>query len=316
MAKPRVSEETLRDGAKSPVADPITDRNLIISALGLSGILITLYCVASFFPASFLWGVNHLAYLDPVARVLLLIVGVALVIPFCSTRYVTLAENLYGFVLSRRVIYGVISLGIGAGCAICFYQWRISTDMYGDTRTLLRLLSSRIYTLSDLINPRETEPLTRMVHQTLANLLQTDIKSTFEIVSSVCGGILISASLLFLRGIKAPPRWKTLIIAVIVTTGANQLFFGHVEDYALVYLCGILFLMTAWSWFEGKNVFPLLIGLFIVGVRLHVEMILLLPALIFGILSRAKGASLHAGSLLRGRSIALAVAFTLVCAAL
>jgi len=316
MARPRLGEESLRDGTKTPVADPIADRNLIISALGLSGILISLYCVASFFPASFLWGVNHLAYLDPVMRALLLIVGVVLMIPFCSTRYVSWAENLYGFVLSRSFLHAVISLGIGAGCAFCFYHWRISTDMYGDTRTLLRLLSSRVYTLSDLLNPRETDPLTRLVHQTIANLLQTDLKSTFEIVSSVCGGVLISASLFFLRALKASPRWKILILALIVTTGANRLFFGHVEDYTLVYLCAMLFLMTAWLWFEGKNVFPLLIGLFIVGVRLHVEMVLLLPALVYGILSNAKGGSLRAGPLLRGRSIALAVAVTLVFAAL
>src|SRR6267143_2022159 len=315
MAKPRVSEETFRDGAKSAVADMTADRKLIISALGLSGILISLYGIASFFPASFLWGVNHLAYLAPGARALLLIVGVLLMIPFCSTRYVSWAENLYGFVLSRSVLYAVISLGIGAGFAFCFYHWRISTDMYGDTRALLRMLSSRVYTLSDLLNPRETEPLTRMVHQTLANLLQTDIKSTFEIVSSVCGGVLISASLFFLHALKASPRWKILVLALIVTTGANQLFFGHVEDYTLVYLCAMLFFMTAWLWFEGKNVFPLLIGLFIVGVRLHVEMVLLLPALVYGILSQAKGGSLRAGSMLRGRSIVLAVAATLVFAA-
>jgi hypothetical protein len=72
--------------------------------------------------------------------------------------------------------------------------------------------------------------------------------------------------------------WKVAVFLMGLTTGANQLFFGHVEDYTLVYLAMYVVLGLVWLSFEGRNVSGLLTAAFIVGIMLHAEMVLYLPA--------------------------------------
>ena len=243
---------------------------------------ILLYGIASLLPDSFLWGVNHLAFLKPRESFIVLATASLLGLFFILFDY----KKIFGFFewflpLNKTKLIPVLFGLLGAAI---FYYFRINTDMYGDTRTLLSLLAGEPYSIADIFNFQDKEPLTRFIHQHLARFLDLDQKLVFQLVSASCGGIYFALLLIFIRNIKAPGVWKFLIVAIGLACGVNQLFFGHVEDYTLAYLAIVVFMMFGWLLFDGKKVIWCLVITFLIGTRLHIEMILLLPALAYGIL--------------------------------
>jgi tetratricopeptide (TPR) repeat protein len=252
-----------------------------ITVLVYFGIVVTIYGVSSFFPDSFLWGVNHLAFFQPMERLIFFLFIIITGLPFISKRYLkVIVEQSQFHVLAKKKFYAIVFI-LGVIIAYTCYQFRITTDMYGDTRMLVGYLSWKKYTLLDVLNLDNREPLTQMFHQLIASILHIDIKSAFEIVSSVCGGFFIAVVLIFVRGLDGSKLWKLFIFILLITSGTNQLFFGHVEDYTIIYLTIVLFLMLGWMLFTGKKTLTLMLITFVIGSRIHLEMLLLLPALIF-----------------------------------
>lgn len=298
------------------IDDPKHSRNFKKTAILLSSFVISLYIFSSFFPASFLWGINNLTYLDPAYRIALLVISLLLLLPAFLTKYTVWMESVLLLLFSKKFIFSLFYIIIGILCGYGFYHFRISTDMYGDSRTLLTILSKTVYGISDLFNLNDYEPLTRMVNQRVARLLQIDQKLAYQIVSSACGGIFISTILFFVRSLKESALWKTLIIILFVTSGANLLFFGHVEDYTLPYICTFLYLITGWLYFDGKKTLPVLFILFLIGIRLHFQMLLFLPSLIYICLHNLSNRFPAIHPFLKPKKIVLFVLITLVLAAI
>jgi len=259
-------------------------RHLRYSTLTLFIGICLLYVISSFYPDSFLWGVNHLAFFEDETKILILLAALLLGLPFSSFWYLRTIKILDNLKKLDKFHLSVLLLIIGVVSAGIFYHFRIGTDMYGDTRTLLSLIASKQYTFSDIFSFADKEPLTRLIHQQIAQVFGLDQKFVFQLMSSICGGIYVIALLLFVRKIQGAVLWKFLIIIISLTAGVNQLFFGHVEDYTLVYLAIIIFLMLAWFIFEGKKVLAWMLIIFLIGVRLHIEMALMLPAFLYVIL--------------------------------
>jgi tetratricopeptide (TPR) repeat protein len=249
-------------------------------------LFLLVYVAGSIYSETFLWGVHQLAFFGIEARLALLLLSLGLALPQFSTLYVGKLESLIprervraGFLLPLLLVCG----GIGT---LFFFQYRISTDMYGDSRTLLTLLLNRQFTIGDLFGFNLTddavrEPLTRLIHQSIARIFALDQKLVFQIVSSLCGGIFLvffPYAVLTLRGSAA---WKLFFLVAGLSAGANQLFFGHVEDYTLVYLLLLVCMILAWKVFDGQRSLPLLVVLFLVGTRLHMGVVLLIPALLY-----------------------------------
>ena len=230
-----------------------------------------------------LWGVNHLAFFSISERILLLLLAVFLVVPFFRSLYTRVCENAFERCERSAAVRLLFSFSLGVAAALLCFYFRISTDMYGDTRTLLQFLADYRYTVLNLFDPRDTEPLTRIIHQLIAGWSGIDHKLTFQILSALSGGMMIFVLFFWVVSLDVSNTWKLFMFLAISTTGANQLFFGHVEDYTLAYLCLLFFLLTAWRLFDGKKVLGLMAVLLIVGVRLHVVFALILPSFLFAV---------------------------------
>jgi tetratricopeptide (TPR) repeat protein len=74
-------------------------------------------------------------------------------------------------------------------------------------------------------------------------------------------------------------RW--LILLILFTMGANQLFFGYVESYTLVYVAILLFIFLSLFYLEGKSRILLPILAFFLAASLHLLALVLLPALLY-----------------------------------
>lgn len=281
-----------------------------------------LYGYPALFPTQGLWGADLLRYFPLPLRIVLLLACGAAALPPLANYYVRIMERgVRAMFRSRRTrIIAAIALGVTA-VTVC-WQWKIISGMYGDSRSLLKGLAGREYSFTDLFSPGDFEPLTRMIHQTLASSFGIDLKTTYEMVSAGCGGFFILLVMYFVNefddrsgGKNASiSRWQLLAMGTLGLAGANALFFGHVEDYTLVYLCITGFLMAGWLLFRGKQTLPGMIILFLIGTRLHIAMILLAPALLYAILKSRRNASGSLRTMLRPRSVLIGVAATMLLA--
>ncbi len=269
----------------SPPPDAFGE-SLARAIMMLYGLFLILYIWGSLVPESSLWGVHQLAFLGTGSRFALVILSGALVVPVISSLCVPRLEHLVDLGAQKRRAALPLLVAAGAAAGLLCYSFRISTDMYGDSRTLLTLLAGRTFTVGDLFrfdiaDNDLREPLTRLIHQSIAHASGLDQKLVFQIVSSMCGGLFVVGFSRWALSVKGTSAWKSFLLVAGLTCGANQLFFGHVEDYTLVYLAIVGFLLLAWKFFEGFNSIPLMALLLVIGFLLHTAMALFLPALLY-----------------------------------
>jgi tetratricopeptide (TPR) repeat protein len=261
--------------------DFVTEKHFLTIALGLYVSYLIVSVIASFLPESFLWGIHHLAFFDISTRSVLVALAIIVAFPPVSKTIVVFIEKAWARLRPIRILMPFLILFVGIGGTLVFYRFRIITDMYGDSRTLLSSLTGRLYGVADIFRLDESEPLSRLLHQVISQYFRIDLKTTFQLVSSICGGLFLISVCLFVKNIHASIPIKFLVTLFLVTCGTNQIFFGHVEDYTVVYLAIILFLMLGWNCFEGKRTFGLMAIILLIGIRLHMEMILFLPAFLY-----------------------------------
>ena len=277
---------------------------------------VMLYVVASFLPDSPLWGLNQLAFFPGAERIGILLLALILLIPPVSSFYLVAAENLLERVERTQMLRSIVTILLGTASMLIFFRLKIVTDIYGDTRTLLSWLSEYHYSLVDLLDPKATEPLTRMIHQSVADWFHLDLKFTFQVVGVLAGGIAVMTYLLAVQYVRGPAPWKLFVLLVGLTAGVNQLYFGHVEDYTLVHLWSLFFLIVLWISFEGKNVVLLMVASLVVGARLHVEAVFYMPTCIYAILHASKGTSSHVQRWIEPRAVGVFVGITVLAGTL
>lgn len=316
----RIPVSDLQESAQTSDAERPAGRLLVAATLALSSIIFALTVVGANLPTSFLWGMNHLAFLSPVARYAFLVCSLLLTAAFMRTPIARAFESVLLFLAEHRLVRIVTLIAAGAGSAMLFYHFRISTDMYGDSRTLLTLLGGKTYTVADVFRLDITdasdvnyrEPLTRYIHQVLSRLTHVELKEMFQIVSSVCGGLFIVTWLSFILSAGVGRNRKDLFLILGLTCGANQLFFGHVEDYTLVYLFIVFFLVLGWRVFDTrKGILPAMLAIFIIGTRLHSAMLFFIPAIIYACCYRLQERYGFLKWLVQPRMVLFAVALTL-----
>ncbi len=233
------------------------------------------------FPDSGLWGVHMLAFLPLPLRFGFLLVSLLLSVPLFSRFYVPKISGWLfppGTMTSGRFVM-IVLCGVTAG--VLFYLWRISIDMYGDAKSLLLILAGKKFTLMDILRFDDFEPLTRYLHQKISALTGLDQKLVYQIASSACGAAFVIAFLWFVMSTEGSPVWRFFVFVTGAICAPTQMFFGYVEDYTLVYLALVLFSILAWKYFEGKNTLPWIALVFLVGLKLHIQMVLCTPALVY-----------------------------------
>ncbi len=232
-------------------------------------------------PRSFLWGVHALAFLPVPVSVVFVVLALFLAFPPVSRLYMQWLERLpagWARRPSRRAAVCII-LGVLAG--IIFFSARNVMNMYGDEKTLLNVLAGKSYSIGSIVHLEDYAPLTRLIHQQVALLTGLDQRTAIALTSSAAGGIFAGLLLWFATSLDGPRAWKIFLLIIGLGSGATQLFFGYVEDYTLVYGCMAVFLMLGWKFLDGGRVLGWLVIAYVVGLFLHIEMILLTPALMY-----------------------------------
>jgi uncharacterized protein HemY len=270
--------------------------------------LVLVHAVASFFPKERLWGLNLLHYVPPFFRWLL--IGFALLSLFPSLN--RLASDLLARLFARTADglkkvnkywkYGLISLA----SFIPFWIFKIKTYLLGDGNL-------RVAEILDGWKFSATEPLDFYLHAQLSRFLKLHPFTTYAILSCLAGAAFIFLILLLSDLIGKERGEKLLVFSVLATMGANQLFFGYVESYTLMYAAFGGFILFSLYYLKGKCGFLWPGLIFVLSVSLHFSAIFLLPSLLYlTVVRRARASDTGSKSFASANVIRMALILLIV----
>ncbi len=239
-------------------------------------VLVLVRATASFFPKERLWGLNLLGYVPPFFRWLLIGFGLLILIPAVNRYAADRLAKMFALIekglkkISKYYKYALV----GLASFIPFWIFKIKTYLLGDGNL-------RVAEILDGWRFSATEPLDFYLHAQLSRLLRLNPFTTYAILSCLAGAVFVFLILLLSDLIAEGKAGKLLVFSVLATMGANQLFFGYVESYTLMYAAFGAFILFSLYYLKGKCGF-LWPGLtFVLSVSLHFSAILLLPSLLY-----------------------------------
>ncbi len=192
--------------------------------------IIIIHLIASFFPHLRLWGINQLHYFSPEFRLALCAIGLFILIPAVNRSLAKLLIRTSAWLgerfnkRNRYLKYSLVSL-LGL---VVFWFLKAQTPLLGDG--YLRAGEIRI---GKLISA--AEPLDSLLHLLVSKSLGLDAYTTYSVLSCFAGGLFVFLILLLCDCLGRDSREKLFIFLILITMGANQLFFGYIESYTLMY---------------------------------------------------------------------------------
>lgn len=200
--------------------------------------------LGAFLSAGWSWGFDHLQRAPAEWRVIVLALLPLGLFPSVRDAIVRGAEWT-GEGLRRRPLGA--PLMIGGAAALLYAAFPIATRVYGDSLVFIRYQTpdSLADALRHLAHPgvRFRGSAVLAVHELLARSTGLGLAETYRVVGALCGGAFVFALARLAGRLPGIADWKRAAILWIgVADGANQLFFGHVETYALPRLFTALFL--------------------------------------------------------------------------
>jgi tetratricopeptide (TPR) repeat protein len=240
-------------------------------------LLILIHLIASYFPKERLWGLNLLYFLPPLWKWILVIAAILILMPQVNKAVGGFWNSFHSFKKSkvksrwRYLRYILFSLAGG----VVFWIFRVKTYLLGDS-----FLRARAINLGGVFS-NFTEPLDFYLHMKISLLLGWDAFRTYAFLSVLAGVIFLFLCQLFadIFGKDNKERW--FIILIILTLGSNQLFFGYVESYTLVYVAIFLFIFLSFRYLENKSAILLPVLAFFLALSLHLLSLVLLPSLLY-----------------------------------
>jgi tetratricopeptide (TPR) repeat protein len=255
----------------------------------LCGLLILACFISSFFPKSRLWGINHLAYFPLWVRLLFTILGLSILIPWFNSKVYNLFDKALSFfqrIIERKKVLGYTVLSL----VFMLFFWLLKTRTYflGDSYSMILQLESEKYMRTGF------EFLENLVHlygfKFLRLFFIISAGSTYIILSILAGGVFIFILFFFTRAFSEDRFDRFFIFAILLFSGAAQLFLGYAEQYTLTYVSIFAYLYFSLKYLQGKVRICLPILFCVLSTGFHLSSAYLLPSLFFlFILKKKKG---------------------------
>ena len=228
----------------------------------IAAIFLGLHVLPLIWPSIPLWGVDFLLYMSRPIQGLFILLAVLLFIPGLRLR-IRSWMNALPFALwgqgSRVWITRTLAITLALAAFVVLHSAR---HFLGDGYLLLQKLGA------DTFQDQSRAPLTfafiRALHHAGRVLWETP-ENTYRIYSYASGVLYVLLSFPVASALGKNKQEVSVVLAVLLTTGYMQLFFGYVENYAL-YMPGLLLY--------------LLLGVHTQKSRLH----LYAPAIVLGVL--------------------------------
>jgi hypothetical protein len=257
-----------------------------------------LFLAGSFFPEARIWGINIGAFTPPVLTYSVLLILALFPWLLRLAPGATAAKSSSANADSQSRTFGLVVSGIIVGYAVMFFLLRAQTHFLGDGYLLLASLASD----QPLVKGRDFGTMTCLIG--LKSLLggegQAAALHAYQVLSILAGVLLLVATAVTSRLLYDDPMRRLFLILGVGSGGYMLLFFGYVENYALLALsiglfCLMELLIGNRRFHRAWILLPLALAIFAHAVGLT-----LLPAALYLLILR-RGKKLSG----RARNIAI-----------
>ena len=261
-----------------PHADHVTWDKI---AAAISLILPFFLWLASFFPKSRFWGINHWAYYPFWLRTAVIASALVIFIPRVQQKLATFLKppliRFFDIFTESRKVLGYLSIAIIS--LLIFYFFRTNTHFLGDGYQILD--SIRTGTLT----PNWSQPLSIWIslrlYRLLFPVLNLDGASVYALTSFAAGIIFVifAARLAILLGRNPSTRW--FIFLILILMGTSQLFFGYAEHYPLLSSGIMIYLYYSLKYLFGETKVFVPAMIFLILLPIHFSSLYLFPSLLY-----------------------------------
>lgn len=261
---------------------------IVLTALAATFLLVA---IAAFLPQARLWGINHLAYYPVPLRLVLLLLMALSFVPWMARWLARGSMRTVEFVRERRRLR-VLALIIGPLLSLAvFWSFQSSTRVLGDGQVIANNLevpyrgdstmvvpTLKAIALQDRIAPGATM-LFYLAGVARLRTVGGEPVEAQQMVSCVLGGLLVLLILAVIVRGPGPPLVALWLLVCALSSGAMELFFGYVENYAPLLVLGALYASCGLRRLGGGGGMLGVTVAFIAAAYAHVSGVLLAPSM-------------------------------------
>ncbi|MDP2208912.1 MAG: tetratricopeptide repeat protein [Bacteroidota bacterium] len=245
-------------------------------------VFLILHIWAALSPSHLNWGFHFFAFYSPAFSIISLLIALLFFIPIVQEKFIHYINHLSQKIKRDfpKAFFLILSL---LALLLPILLFPVKVHLLGDGALLLREISG--VQLGDQLPPTfNRQLLTGLLLQAMKTVFQSGSLENSELIFRIVGGLsgLVFVLIIFalLKLVQKPVSEKFLLGVLIFISAGSQLFFGYVENYAVLFVTTAAYLTTCWFTLEKKSNILLPILLFIVLVGLHIGSIVLLPGLL------------------------------------
>lgn len=245
---------------------------------------------AAFFPAFRLWGLNHLAFLEPQVKFGAIVLLWLPFVPF-------VARVLYRFALGASQQHASVRRPIGIAIAILlavlsvgvFYKFHVATNLLGDGQLIAQSFEaaeeghdSVIMRSAHAIVTEETiAPGTTLLYyaavKTGARTKHPPVPA-MRVLNCILGGLFVLLVLLSARAKSLGDEARVWLVVLALFSSAILLFFGYIENYTAPYFFAAIYVVTAFAALHRRAPLWLPFIPLALACYAHIHSILLVPS--------------------------------------
>ncbi len=247
------------------------------------------------YPGGRFWGFNHLIFLPDAFVIIYAFIAVfALALPFfkrsCRISKVFIDNFSEIFFESKyKYLHRLIFIAIMGGL---FTILTAPTHFLGDGYLQIANLASR----TGMVH-KWSERGTTLLVELLQNLLGKKSEGTaitaFQSLSIFSGLVSVHFYFLIADILSENKGLKILAFSVLLFSGTLLLFFGYIESYPALIVCYSAFIYFGLKSYKTGAGFIFSAIALIVGIALHFQMLIFLPAILFLLLSQNFGLRIY-----------------------
>jgi tetratricopeptide (TPR) repeat protein len=235
--------------------------------------LLLLRVFATFFPTSWLWGLDSLADAPSAVRWIGLALFAAALLPRIWAPLLPLGTRI------GRIAPPLLWIGLGLFLAVLLlWLGRIEHNLLGDAQTWISSLERGVRAAGGA----HREPLPQAVLAAVYGLTGGHIggAGTFTLLGLFLGAAYLLLGGLLARHLAADGPGRVLAFSCLVLGGGPQIFSGYAEFYGFVVAAGLLFAWLGLRFIEGRSgLIPVALAYVLAGLC-HAQMIFAGPALL------------------------------------
>ena len=255
-------------------------------SLIISGIILSIiHLISPYFPLKFLWGFSFYRFFPFPFQITFLLLGILICIPYINKLINKIINTILVFLdnIFSHLPKNILFIFISSFFLIIFWILR-SRRLYGDGVSAGYVIKNSIYLTSDGFY----NSIFIFFHYLISNSYEFIFARnypygyfvTFGFINCLLGSLFIFLLLVTISLFSDDFKKLFFIFSLILFQGGIQIYFGHIESYAVPLTGGMLFILLSFYYLENKtNIFSPSLVLILTSI-LKVTTLQLYPALI------------------------------------